>query len=135
MKTQLFLKQFDFAIQVLAFFIPVLLAAVTGTYYLLIFSYLAGGAVQVVSCIINAFALNKFYRNNGRVAYEYTLLGIALVTFIAALFGECNNNAALSDVLLTPILMISPFLAIWYMLFSYQEMTFIKKLVNRKQYV
>ena len=127
MKTQLFLKQFDFAIQVLAFFVPVLLGAVTGIYYLVIFSYLAGGAVQVVSCVINAFALNKFYRNNGRVAYEYTLLGIALVMFIAALFGEGNNNAALSDVLLTMIMITSPFLAIWYMLFSYREMTFIKK--------
>ena len=135
MKTVLFFKQFDFVAQILAFLIPVVSAVVVSRYYLIIFCYLAGGAVQVISCIANGLALNKFYRNKGRVVYEYLLFGMALITFITLLF---RGGHLIPDLLLGAfyaIMVISPFMAIWYMWLSYREVSFLKSLVNRKQYV
>lgn len=138
MRTVSFLKLIDFILQLCALFLPIICAVAEGEYYYIIFGYLAVGSVQVVSCILNALALDKFYRNSSRRAYEYVLAVISLLTFIAFLFSESHQLYGVSQILQIPLyatILVSPFLAIWYMWLSYKEMMYIRSVVDRKQYI
>jgi hypothetical protein len=136
MKTTLFLKQTDKAMQWLAFIIPVVVAAIYANDGYLYAIYFAVGAVQIISCLANKLYLDDSLRSPSRKAYEKTLLVIVVITLLLAggMFITLAFGAGFYLLLLT-LYLGSPFLALWYGFITYVETCYIKKLVNRKMYV
>ncbi|PQJ11556.1 hypothetical protein CJD36_007080 [Flavipsychrobacter stenotrophus] len=130
MKTLHILKQIDFYLQLLGF-APILVAFAVQDPYPLLFSFIWIGAVQVLSCIINGFALQDYQKHAARRTYQFVLLTIAVL--VAGLL--LLNNEYLSFYFLYALVLTSPFVILWYMWISYKEMKFARSLANRSQFV
>ena len=132
MKTTLFFKRIDFWLQIVALLVPLLDMDMwrIGRFHYIGF-YISVGATQVVSCFFNRVFLEKDLRNKTRVGYEITLLLI----FIVPYFLSAIKSTKPADICFDVIMVISPFMAVWYGAFSYLETRYIKRLATRKDFV
>lgn len=130
MRTTLYLKQTDLIIQLAAVALPAIEAIYYTDISCLMMAYLALGSAQVISCIINGFALPAGFKHKHRIAYQYVLASIAIVTF-AIVAGKSDDQRAF---IFYSLMVASPFIAAWYMWLSYKEVKFLKALVMRAQY-
>lgn len=130
MRTILYLKQVDMALQLGGLFIPIAISIYYHAAYCMIYAYILIGIAQVISCIINALALPAEYQHKSRIAYQYVLASIAVVIF-AVLAGKSDDQRMF---IYYTLMVVSPFLATWYMWFSYKEVKLLKALVMRPQF-
>lgn len=128
MRNTLLIKRIDLFAQLLGLVIPIVFTLIYDARYL-ICAYLAVGGVQLISCIVNWFYLNEYLRTSGRTAYEWTL---GIVILVAA----CGMVIPAAIYLcLMVLLFLSPVLAVWYMVMSYNEVRKLHEYVDREQYV
>jgi hypothetical protein len=130
MRTTLYLKQTDLAIQLAAVALPTIEAIYYTDISCMMTAYVALGLAQVISCIINGFALPGEYKHTTRIAYQYVLASIAMLIF-AVVAGKSDDQRAF---IFYALMVASPFLATWYLWFSYKEVKFLKALVMRPQF-
>ncbi len=131
MKTILFYKQFDFWLQILAVAIPAITAMFTGVAYYCIYAYVFLGMVQVISCFVNGFILEYYQKHKSRIVYQYVLATITVLVATVSIFDTDNGK----QFIFYTLMVVAPFIAAWYMWFSYKETKFARSLVNRDQFV
>lgn len=128
MRNTLLIKRIDFLAQLLGLVVPGILAIVFDP-NCIAFAYLSVGAVQLISCIVNWFYLNEYLRANARTAYEWTLGMLILAALCSIAVPEIIYFGLMF------LLVVSPLLAIWYMVMSYSEVRKLHEYVDREQYV
>ncbi len=129
MKTILNLKQGDLLIQALALFIPLVICFISRSTEPLVLAYFTVGGTQIISCLANIGLPSKL-RSDRRKYYERTLGLLTLFILVISLI-------LLQIVWITGLmlLIVSPFLAIWYALICYDELCTIQRYADRKKYV
>ncbi len=118
----------DFWAQLLALIIPVTTATVMGEPGQIILCYFTVGGVQLLSCIINRLGLDKFMRKPGRTTCEFIWL------VLWGILGLCFVAPIVTILYLYRLLLVAPVFAVWYMVISYNEMSFIRAMIAREQY-
>ncbi len=130
MRTTLYLKQADLAIQLAAVILPIFGTIKFLDLSFMLVGYLAVGFTQISSCVVNGLALPAEYKHKHRIAYQYVLASIGLIT-IAVLAGRSDDQRMF---LFYALMVFSPVLAVWYTWLSYKETKFLKALVMRPQF-
>jgi len=135
MKELLLAKRIDLWLQVLALLIPVAWAIARQDFFTSLLAYLTVGSVQVLSCIVNKIGLDKKLRHNGRSKYEKLLVAVLLIEGIALLWLWLDDYSSLRSILqvvLGALPFVSPFMAIWYMAMTKEELVMVRRLVERR---
>lgn len=135
MKELLLAKRIDLWLQVLALLIPVAWAIARQDFFTSLLAYLTVGSVQVLSCIVNKIGLDKKLRHNGRGKYEKLLVAVLLIEGIALLWLWLDDYSSLRSILqvvLGALPFVSPFMAIWYMAMTKEELVMVRRLVERR---
>lgn len=128
MKTTLVWKRIDTYLQIAAIIIPCIFAIVDQNFFELFITYFTLGSVQVISCIMNATFLDSFLKDDGRRSYQRMLIVVACIGVVSAV-------TPLVMIYLFILLFVSPFMAIWYLNMSYNELQTVRAQVERKQFV
>ncbi|MET0463126.1 MAG: hypothetical protein ABW007_08225 [Chitinophagaceae bacterium] len=115
-------KPIDFWTQAILILLSTMWALTVGDFRF-IWSYILVGSIQVISALIHLFCSGKYIPLKGRKFYGVIVLILALLSTF--LFNS-RNGIEFGMVMLV----ISPFLAIWYAWICYEE---IKRLENPSQ--
>lgn len=129
MKAILFFKRTDLALQ-LTGLLPLIFALLDTEKGGILFSYSSVGMMQVVGHILHLVTYPRDLAHRHRLFYTYTLLAITII-WIA---GGVIDKPDFTNVALYGIMIISPFIAVWYWWLCYKETHLIKGLCNREQY-
>lgn len=132
MKQLLRSKRTDAFLQVLAFAIPFIIAAVEKKDHDLIICYYTVGAVQSVSCICHLFVHSK-YKEFGRNAYTRLWAFIMCIGIVLLISGTANNSTAEGFAFVFGLVMLiaSPMMALWYFYISVEEIYMIQDMINK----
>lgn len=131
MKTLLLLKQFDLLLQLAACILPLVFAVIVADLSAVLLAYLMVGIAQIISCLLNGALLSYYQKHLHRKMYQYILTSVGLLAGASALIG----NGQIGQVVFYGIMVVSPFIAVWYFWFSYKETKFARSLANRNQFV
>jgi hypothetical protein len=135
MKEAIIAKRIDLWLQALALLIPVVWAIAAKEMYILFAAYFSVGGVQVLSCILNKIGWNPNLKHNGRTRYEQLLLVIGVVMPLAYVALRTTDNGLLgipAIFLLGSLLVVSPFMAIWYLSITREELLLVRRLSQRR---
>ena len=117
MKNLLYFKYADLAAQLLALLVPFCCAMLFSNITYCFYSYLTVGSVQVLSCFMNSAYLPKILQHKERKIYIRTLVGFFIFIVVTAV--------VLLIIIGYSLLLVSPFIAAWYMYITYREIKLI----------
>ena len=127
-------KQLDKWLQIAAFVMPLFTIIFWG-FGAPILCYFTVGTVQLISCLINRFNLDKLIRHRSRTAYEITLLAVTMITVLFWLIRFVDGSEF--DLMITLfsifLLFFIPFMAVWYYLITESEIRLLKEVAERKE--
>lgn len=121
------IKQVDWILQALAFFIPALVALVFSNLYFLLYIPIYVGVVQLASYLLNKLMLNDKYQSDQRTTYGWMLLVAAVISVVMLVFKF--------RVLMWVVLAMVPLMALLYFYISVNEASYLGKIARRKRYI
>ena len=129
MKNLLSLKYGDLLMQALALVVPLVMCLFSRNTDTLVVAYFTVGSTQIISCLAN-IALPSKLRSDRRKYYEWTLCLLTLFILVVSLL-----LMQILWIIGLLLLIVSPFLTIWYALICYDELCTIQRYADRKKYV
>jgi hypothetical protein len=120
-------KWFDFYMQLLMIPAGFVFGFLANRPEMFFYPYFTVGAWQVISCIIHA-SIKGYYPVRGRNSYEKTIiamLGIGFILIVPLWIGA-DGLAGFVIAYLAVMLIVSPFLAIWYAVICYREIMLLE---------
>lgn len=139
MKTLLFFKRFDLALQICALIVPALLAWRGGQYFSLFYMYFFVGGAQVVSFIVHAIAGRQTWTSIDRRSYGKmlaVLIGGGVVMVLCYYFLQ-GLVVLMYLVLLSCFLyfIATPIVAVWYFKLCLRETTRVARAGAREMLI
>ena len=136
MKTLLFVKRFDLAVQACALVVPALFLLNAGQYFSALYLYLAIGSVQVASFLIHAVAGKQAWMLVERRRYG-KLLAIITIVAVVVMLGISINDAFVVAGLAAGFayLIGTPVMAVVYFLICLRETARVGRAVKREMLI
>jgi hypothetical protein len=135
MKEAIIAKRIDLWLQVLALVIPVVCAIAAGNMLIVFAAYLSVGGVQVLSCLLNKIGWHPNLKHNGRAMYEKLLLTVLIAEGLALAVITLSGNdvaAVIAKYIFCALPFFSPFMAIWYMIMTQEELIMVHRISQRR---